>query len=51
MYPARKRFRNSSCELDDNEIWLIISLIQSGGDTKDLRNHGNPFKEGANLSE
>ncbi len=28
-------------------------FIQSGGDTKDLRSHGNPFmyEEGANLSE
>ena len=29
-----------------------LSLIQSGGGTKDLRSHGNPGKpEGANLSE
>ena len=28
-----------------------LSLIQSDGDTEDLRSHGNPFKEGANLSE
>ena len=26
-------------------------LIQSDGDTKDLRSHGNPSTEGANLSE
>ena len=29
-----------------------LSLIQSGGGTKDLGSHGNPFlEEGANLSE
>ena len=26
-------------------------LIQSDGDTKDLRSHGNPDMEGASLSE
>lgn len=32
-----------------NKKW---PFIQSGGDTKDLRSHGNPsLEEGANLSE
>ncbi len=33
-------------------IECVISLIQSDGDTKDLRSHGNPAEtEGASLSE
>lgn len=46
---------NIATETTGNRITIekyVISLIQSDGDTKDLRSHGNPRRmEGASLSE
>lgn len=46
---------NIATEVTGNRITIekyVISLIQSDGDTKDLRSHGNPAEtEGASLSE